>query len=282
MIAEQARRAEAFRQRHHRAPLLVLPNAWDALSARLFLAAGFEAVATTSGGLAWSLGYPDGEQAPWEAVVAATARIVRVAGAAPVTADIEAGYADTPAALMRSVAEIIGTGVVGINLEDGVPGDHAAPLRPLPAAAERIGAAREAARRAGVPIVINARTDLYLRPGADEAARFAETVARGKAYLAAGADCVYPIGLTDSATIGRLVQALAAPVNIILRPGAPAVAALAQLGVARASTATSLTLAAMAAIRASAEALREGGRIEPPAGMPTHADAQRLFARAAG
>ena len=275
--SEQAHRAEAFRRRHHRAPLLLLPNAWDALSARLFVAAGFEAVATTSGGLAWSLGYPDGEKAPWHEVVAATARIVRVAGTAPVTADIEAGYAETPEAVMRSVGEIIGTGAVGINLEDGIPTNHAAPLRPVAEAAERIRAAREAARSAGVPIVVNARTDLYLRESADEAARFAETVARGRAYLAAGADCVYPIGLRDPATIGRLVKELAAPVNIILRAGAPFVAELAELGVARASTATALTLAAMAAIRGTAAALRETGRIEPPTGMPTHAEAQRLF-----
>lgn len=276
--SSQADRAEAFRQRHRRAPLLLLPNAWDALSARLFVAAGFEAVATTSGGLAWALGYPDGEKAPWPEVVAATARIVRVAGAAPVTADIEAGYAGTPEALVRSVGEIIAAGAVGINLEDGIPGDHQAPLRPVEAAAERIRAAREAGRRAGVPIVVNARTDLYLRPSADEAGRFAETVARGRAYLAAGADCVYPIGLVDPATIGRLVEALAAPVNVILRPGAPAVAELAALGVARASTASSLTLTAMAAIRRDAEALRESGRVAPPAGMPSHAEAQRLFA----
>ena len=275
--SEQAHRAEAFRQRHHRAPLLLLPNAWDALSARLFVTAGFEAVATTSGGLAWSLGYPDGEQAPWPEVVAATARIVRVAGAVPVTADIEAGYAETPEALMRSVGEIIAAGAVGINLEDGIPRDHAAPLRPVAEAAARIRAACEAARNAGVPIVVNARTDLYLRPSADEAARFAETVARGKAYLAAGADCVYPIGLRDPATIARLVRELAAPVNIVFRVGPPFVAELAALGVARVSTATSLALAAMAAIRRDAAALREEGRIAPPAGMPTHAEAQHLF-----
>ncbi|HZU88692.1 MAG TPA: isocitrate lyase/phosphoenolpyruvate mutase family protein [Stellaceae bacterium] len=276
---EQAERAEAFRRRHHRAPLLLLPNAWDALSARLFLAAGFEAVATTSGGLAWALGYPDGEKAPWNEVVAATARIVRAAGAAPVTADIEAGYAETPEALMRRIGEIIAAGAVGVNLEDGIPGNHAAPLRPVTAAAERIRAARAAAQSAGVPIVVNARTDLYLRESNDEAARFAETVERGKAYLAAGADCVYPIGLRDPATIGRLVEALAAPVNIVIRAGAPSVAELAELGVARASTATSLTLATMAAIRGAAEALRATGRFTPPAGMPTHAEAQRLFAQ---
>src|ERR1700676_5514147 len=105
----QAQQAELFRNKHRGPALLLLPNAWDAMSARVFVAAGFDAIATTSGGLAWSLGYADGEQAPWSEVVAATARIVRVAQV-PVTADIEAGYGETPDAVMVSVAEIIQAG----------------------------------------------------------------------------------------------------------------------------------------------------------------------------
>src|SRR6201998_1930818 len=104
--AEQAQQAELFRNKHAGPQLLLLPNAWDAMSARVFVAAGFDAIATTSGGVAWSLGYADGEQAPWNEVVAATARIVRVSRV-PVTADIEAGYGETPGSVMRSVAEII-------------------------------------------------------------------------------------------------------------------------------------------------------------------------------
>src|SRR6266853_5788974 len=196
----QAQQAELFRNKHRGPALLLLPNAWDAMSARVFVAAGFDAIATTSGGLAWSLGYADGEQAPWSEVVAATARIVRVAQV-PVTADVEAGYGETPDAVMVSVAEIIQAGAVGVNLEDGTP-RGAVPIRSVADAAERIRAAREAARAAAVPIVINARTDLYLRNIGDEISRFEETVERGKAFLAAGADCVYPIGLRDSATIG--------------------------------------------------------------------------------
>jgi len=107
--AEQAQQAELFRNKHRGPRLLLLPNAWDAMSARVFVAAGFDAIATTSGGVAWSLGYADGEQAPWREVVAATARIVRVARI-PVTADIEAGYGETPDAVMRSVSEIIEAG----------------------------------------------------------------------------------------------------------------------------------------------------------------------------
>ena len=112
--AEQAQQAELFRDKHRGPRLLLLPNAWDGMSARIFVAAGFDAIATTSGGVAWSLGYADGEQAPWKEVVAATARIVRVARV-PVTADIEAGYGETPDAVMRSVSEIIEAGAVGIS-----------------------------------------------------------------------------------------------------------------------------------------------------------------------
>jgi hypothetical protein len=193
--AEQAQQAELFRNKHRGPRLLLLPNAWDALSARVFVAAGFDAIATTSGGVAWSLGYADGEQAPWDEVVAATARIVSAARV-PVTADIEAGYGETPDEVMRSVAEIIKAGAVGVNLEDGTLRGPV-PIRSLVDAADRIRAAREAARAAVVPIVINARTDLYLRNIGDEASRFDETVERGRAYLAAGADCVYPITLRD-------------------------------------------------------------------------------------
>jgi len=275
--AEQAQNAAAFRSRHRGPALLLLPNAWDAMSARVFVADGFDAIATTSGGVAWSLGYADGEQAPWSEVVAATARIVRVAGV-PVTADIEAGYGETPDAVARSIAEIIGAGAVGVNLEDGTP-RRPVPIRTVADAADRIRAAREAASSAGVPIVINGRTDLYLRNIGDDASRFDETVERGRAYLAAGADCVYPIGLSDPATIGRLVKALRAPININVRAGLPSVAELEALGVARASTASQVALMAMSMTRQVAEDLRTTGRFDKLAPAMAQAYAQRLFTR---
>jgi 2-methylisocitrate lyase-like PEP mutase family enzyme len=274
---EQARKAELFRNKHRGPPLLLLPNAWDAMSARIFVAAGFEAIATTSGGVAWALGYADGEQTPWDEVVAATARIVRAAQV-PVTADIEAGYGDTPDAVMKSVAEIIQAGAVGANLEDGTP-RGAVPIRNIADAADRIRAAREAARAAAIPIVINARTDLYLRNIGDEAARFDETVERGRAYLAAGADCFYPITLRDPPTIARLAKALAAPININVRAGLPDVAELEALGVARASTASAVSLMAIATTRQVAEELRRTGSFDILAPAVTQADAQRLFGR---
>jgi len=273
--AQQAQQAEAFRNKHHGPPLLLLPNAWDAMSARIFVAAGFEAVATTSGGVAWALGCADGEQTPWAEVVAATARIVR-AVQVPVTADIEAGYGDTPDAMMNSVAAIIRAGAVGVNLEDGTP-RGAAPIRSIADAADRIRAAREAARAAAVPIVINARTDLYLRNIGDEKSRFEEAVERGKAFLAAGADCFYPISLRDPATIGRMVKTLAAPININVRAGLPSVAELEALGVARASTASAVSLMAMSLTRRIADELRTTGRFDTLAPTMTQVEAQRLF-----
>jgi 2-methylisocitrate lyase-like PEP mutase family enzyme len=274
--AEQARRAELFHGMH-RGKLLLLPNAWDATSARIFEAAGFAAIATTSGGVSWALGHADGEQAPWDEVVAASARIIR-AVSIPVTADIEAGFGATPGAVMNSVAEIIRAGAVGVNLEDGTP-HGATPIRAVADAAERINAAREAARAAGVPIVINARTDLYLRNIGEDAMRFGEAVARGKAYLAAGADCFYPIGLRDPATIGNLVKALAAPININVRAGSPSVAELEALGVVRASTASQVALMAMTTTRQIAQELRATGRFDALAPAMTQAEAQQLFAK---
>jgi 2-methylisocitrate lyase-like PEP mutase family enzyme len=273
----QTQLAEHFRARHRRKPLLLLPNAWDPISARLFAAAGFDAVATTSAGVAWALGYPDGQQAPWTDVVAATARIVRTVQL-PVTADIEQGYGETLDQLAQSITDIIGAGAIGINIEDGTKRAEA-PLRSLDEAVERIRAVREAARAAGVPIVMNARTDLYLLNLGEERERFEESVRRGKAYLAAGADCVYPIGLVDPRTIGDFVEAVAAPVNIIARAGLPSVTELGRLGVARVSTATGLTLLAMAGIRRSAEELRTSGRFDLLAEGMKHGEAQQLFSR---
>ncbi len=279
--AEQAIKAELFREMHRGPRLLLLPNAWDAISARIIVAAGFRAIATTSGGVAWALGYADGEATPWDEVVAATARIAR-AVAVPVTADIETGYGETPEAVGRSIGDIIAAGAVGVNLEDGLKADSvkggAPPIRSLEDAAARIGAAREAARAAGVPIVINARTDLYIKNIGDDESRYVEAVARGRAYLAAGADCVYPITLRDPSTIRRLTKALDAPVNINVRAGSPNVAELEALGVARASTATAIPLMAMGLVRQLAEQLRATHRFDALNPAMTHAEAQQLLA----
>jgi 2-methylisocitrate lyase-like PEP mutase family enzyme len=275
--AEQASKAEAFRALHRGPRLLLMANAWDASTARLFEAEGFAAVATTSGGVSWALGYPDGEAAPWDEVVAQTARIAR-AVSVPVTADIEAGFGETPETIARSIADIIRAGVVGVNLEDGLR-SGSPPIRSIEDAAARIRAAREAARAAGVPIVINARTDVYIKHIGDDASRFDEAVARARAYLAAGADCFYPITLRDRDTIGRLVQAVKAPININVRAGYPSVAELEALGVRRVTTATQLTLVALAAIRRVARDIKTTGRFDAIDPAISHPEMQQLVAR---
>ena len=274
-IAAQFAKAQLFRHMHDRASVLLLPNAWDAASARLFARAGFSAVATTSAGLAWSLGYADGEQAPLDDVLAATARIARAVDL-PVTADIESGYGATPDAVAETVRAVIATGAVGINIEDGL---HASgQLRAIDDAVARIRAARTAADQAGVPIVINARTDTYLRPfGDNPALRLDETVRRGRAYFAAGADCLYPIGLADAVTLDALVRALDAPINVTARPGLPTMTELAHLGVARVSTATRLATLALSAVDTALRQLRASGRFDGLESALGHADMQRMF-----
>lgn len=272
---DQVSKAELFRRLHNRTRTLLLPNAWDAMSARLFEHAGFEAIATTSGGVAWALGYRDGEDAPRDEIIAATARIARAVDV-PVTADIEAGFGSTPEYVADTVKAIIAAGAVGINLEDGThrAGD---PIRNVDEAAARIHAARSAANEAGVPVVINARTDLYLLEIGDEQQRFDAAVQRARAYFANGADCFFPIGLGDPIKLAALVRALDMPVNVIVRPGSASIAELERTGVARLSTATSIACATMGFVENLAQQLHEAGMFSSPVRIFTHAEAQALF-----
>ncbi len=276
-MSDQARLAEAFRARHHRAPPLLLPNAWDGASARILAAAGFDMIATTSAGMAWALGYADGEAAPWSDVLAATRRVVRAARGRPVTADIEAGYAATPDALAARMTEVIRTGIVGVNLEDGSPGEPARVLS-LDKATVRLRAARAAATAACVPIVINARIDLFLPSRGRDLSRFDEAVARARAYLAAGADCLYPIGLSAPEAIARFVAAVEAPVNIMAQTGAPPLQQLGELGVARISTASAIAVAALETTERIARELHATGRFDRLDSRLTYRDIQKLFA----
>ncbi|WP_236789069.1 isocitrate lyase/phosphoenolpyruvate mutase family protein [Amycolatopsis sp. GM8] len=213
--------AAALRALHVPGSPLVLPNVWDAGTARLVEEAGFPVVATSSVAVATSLGYPDGEQAPVDEMFAAAARIAR-AVEVPVTVDAEAGYG-LPAPEL--VDRLLATGAVGCNLEDT---DHAqGRIRPLAEQAERFAAVREAA---GDALVINARIDLFLR--GDQQQVLPEAIERAKAYLAAGADCVYPIAIRSPEVLAELVKAVhPAAVNANRLPGAD----LASLGVARVS-----------------------------------------------
>lgn len=275
-VAAQSERAKTFRSMHDRRKVLLLPNAWDAGSARLFAQRGVAAIATTSGGLAWSLGYADGEQAPLADVLAAIARITRVVEL-PVTVDIETGYGDAPEAVATTVKAVIAVGAVGINIEDGQPGHG--PLRPVEQAAARVRAARAAADASGVPIVINARVDNWMQSdGSSADARLDDAIRRGKAYLDAGADGIFPIGLNDRACLGVLVQALDAPINVAAGVGMPDLAELGELGIARVSTATRLATLALGAADHALRGVLASGRFDGLVADFTYADAQRLFA----
>jgi 2-methylisocitrate lyase-like PEP mutase family enzyme len=272
---EARRAAEAFRSMHH-GEMLILPNAWDALSARVFEEAGCRAVATTSAGVSWSLGYPDGERVPWAEFLGATRRIARSLSV-PLTVDLESGFGASPEELAERVREVIAAGAAGINLEDSREHrSHA--LWPLESAVQRVAAARAAADAAGVPIVINARTDFYLHPPGWHAVPFAEVVQRCRAYLSAGADCVYPIGLADIHLIGQLTAELRAPVNIMGRPGSPTLPELRSAGVARVSTATGPALLTAGVLLDSIVKLKETGSCEHFASPFTYPRMQQLFA----
>jgi 2-methylisocitrate lyase-like PEP mutase family enzyme len=238
--------AEQLRALHHGPPILVLPNAWDAASARLFEAEGFPAIATTSAGVAAALGYPDGGVVPSREMIEAVARIVR-AVKVPVTADIEHAYAATPDAVAEVVLRVIAAGAVGINLEDYVPG--ADQLEPLALQVGKITTIIKAATKAGVRIVINARTDVFLRGLGAPDARLGIAVERGKAYLAAGADCVFVPGIHDRETIGAVVGGIGGPVNVLAVEGTPPISELEALGVARVSLGAGPMLAALAVVR---------------------------------
>jgi 2-methylisocitrate lyase-like PEP mutase family enzyme len=252
-VTDQQNRANLFRSLHTGDAPLLLVNAWDAASARIVEAAGSRAVATTSAGVAWSLGARDGDALGRDRAVALVARIV-AAVSVPVSADIEAGYGATPEEVGSTVRAIIDAGAVGVNIEDAGY-DGAGPLRDIDDQCARLAAARAAADGTGVPLFLNARIDTYLRG----AGGVEETVARAGAYLAAGADGVFVPGVVDPGPIAALVAAIPAPVNVLAGPGAPAVPELAGLGVARVSLGSSVAQAAYAvAQRAAVEALSTG------------------------
>jgi 2-methylisocitrate lyase-like PEP mutase family enzyme len=248
-------KAERLRALHVPGRPLVLPNAWDPGSAKIVAAEGFPAIASSSAGVAFSLGYPDGEVIPRADMMHAVRRIA-AAVTLPVTADVEAGYGPEPKDVGHTVQDLLGAGVVGGNFEDSSEAAGGA-LFELDLAVARIAAAKKAAKDAGIPFVVNARTDAFMRvKGADAA--FAEAVKRLNAYRKAGADCLFAPFTADPGVIGRLVKALDGPLNIILQPTIT-VAEMAKLGVARISLGGHLARAALATTRRAARELREHG-----------------------
>lgn len=245
-----AERARLFRSLHRTDRPLALANAWDAASARLIEAAGAPAIGTTSAGVAWALGCPDGDALPRERALDLVARIV-AAVEVPVTADIEGGYGPDAEGVAQTVTEVLAAGAVGVNIEDGT--------RPPAELAARLTAARDAAGRAGAELFVNARVDTYLLGLGDPADRLAETVRRARRYADAGADGVFVPGVADADTLGALAAQVPVPLNVMAGPGTADVAALGALGVARVSLGPGVAQAAYATVRRAARELYGSG-----------------------
>jgi len=269
MTTTQKDRARAFHALHHGGRILVLPNAWDAASARIFELAGAPAVATTSSGLAASLGYPDGERIPCELVLGAVRRITATV-AIPLSVDFERGYAESPAQVAANVQAVIDAGAVGINLEDG--------SSPPDLLCAKIAAARESAGRAGVELFINARTDVYLRDLAVDGDAVAEVGRRAGRYRAAGCDGLFVPGLSDGSEIEAIAAAIRPlPLNVMLVPGLPSNERLHRLGVRRLSAGSAIAQAALARVGRLADDLLAGRAEELFADSADYGEINRLF-----
>ena len=256
-LRSQRQKADRLRELHLGPDILVLANAWDVVSAKLFESMGFPAIATSSAGVAAVLGYPDGQQITLAEMADAVKRIA-ASVSAPVTADMEAGYGENEESAVVTVTATIRAGAVGLNLEDGTR----QPSRPLIDSnmqIRRIYAALSAAHDQGVPVVINARTDAYWQSPGDETARVAETISRGNAYLEAGADCVFVPGAIEPRLIEYLCREIRGPVNILAVRGTPSVQQLKQMGVARVSVGSGMARAALGcAARCAQELITKG------------------------
>jgi 2-methylisocitrate lyase-like PEP mutase family enzyme len=255
--ADLQSRCDLLRSLHRPGAPLLLPNAWDVATARAVVAAGFPVVATTSGGVAATLGYEDHEGAPGDEMLAAAARIARGVDV-PVTVDAEAGYGMEPADLVGALRSM---GAAGCNLEDS---DYAAgTLRDPDRHAEWLRAVREAAAEDDYPLVINARIDVFLHPflaGAGPGTQdelVAEALRRASAYLEAGVDCVFPITLWETDALRRFMSDVRGHVNVVRLPQAPSLAELAELGVARVSWGILLHGDAMARFEDQLSSLQE-------------------------
>ncbi|MCM6774681.1 isocitrate lyase/phosphoenolpyruvate mutase family protein [Nocardia sp. CDC159] len=275
----QQKKAETFRQLHADG-VLVLPNAWDAVSAALVAEAGAAAVATTSAAVSWAAGRGDGQNLTREQMIERV-REIAAAVAVPVTADVEGGYGPAPEDVAATVEGVIGAGAIGVNLEDSRrPGG---PLFDIAEQTARLRAAREAAARAGLPqLVINARTDVYLFGIGAPEGRFDDVVARAAAYAEAGADSLFVPGLLDLDALRELSGKSPLPINVMTGPGAPAVSELAAAGVRRVSLGPVVALAAYERVRTAARELLTEGTYNALAGALDFGAVEALLARPAG
>jgi 2-methylisocitrate lyase-like PEP mutase family enzyme len=258
MSSIQSEKAEFFRSLHEaRNKILVLPNAWDVASARLFENMGFSAIATSSAGMLVSLGYPDGEDIGRESFLSAIKRISSVLSV-PLSVDSVSGFGSTPEEIAITIRGLIESGAVGLNIEDF---DHKTKkLFPVEKQLEKLKAIKSVGKSMKTPIVINARTDALRYAKGGDAEKFDEAVRRANSYRDAGVDCVYPMGLTEKAAISKFVKSMDNfPVNVMIRNGLPTIKELQELGVARVSFGPSASYATMGLLkRISREVLEKG------------------------
>lgn len=250
----QQTKASLFYELHYNDKMLVLPNIWDPLGALLLESIGYPAIATASAAVSYSNGYNDGEQTPFDDVLR---NLNKIAGSVnvPVTADIESGYANTNTDLRGNIRRLINTGIVGINFEDS--DKQSGLLLPVEIQSERIKLVRKVADESGIRLFINARTDVYIKgSGFDDNGKLLETINRGRAYIDAGADCIFPIAVKQIDHIKQLISNLKVPINILAIPGVPDLKVLNEIGVARVSLGPGFQKIAVRAMKNVAERLR--------------------------
>lgn len=263
MTTTQQNAATQFFEMHQGPSMLVLPNAWDAGSALLIEKCGAKSIATTSAGVAWSHGYPDGDLLPLTlltATISAISRVIRV----PLTTDMEGGYSSDPAIVAQTAAAVIDSGAVGINIEDGADTPDLL--------ARKIEAIKDVASRSSVNLFVNARTDVMLRQLVPQPQAVDEVVKRAKRYADAGADGIFVPYIVNAADIKRVAEEVRLPLNVLARPGLPAAAELQRLGVRRLSAGSGIVqhlygrtqvLASGFLAEGSSEPMYEGAMLYP-------------------
>lgn len=261
--------ASTFRQLHDNTTPLPLPNAWDAGSARLIEALGATAIATTSAGFAWALGYPDGRMLPFDEVVASVRRIFRVLNV-PLSVDIENGYSDDPKTVADHVMRLVDLGIAGINIEDG--SDPASLL------ALKIEAIRNVVVNSGSDLFINARSDVFLANLGEKTKQPEESIVRGNLYASAGADGLFLPALVQSSDIEAIVGATRLPLNVMAVPGLADSATLGKLGVRRLSAGSGISQVVLGKAKSIAQNFLESGRSEVFSDHPLpYSEIQNLF-----
>jgi 2-methylisocitrate lyase-like PEP mutase family enzyme len=274
MNKSHEKKTSLFRQLHEGPSILVLPNAWDVASAKIFAALGFPAIATTSSGIANCLGYADGENISLDEMLFMIKRIINAVDV-PVTADIEAGYTNDTKELSRTIASVISLGVVGINLEDSSGSNE---LVDVNVHTEKLRTVRDAASSCGADLFINARVDVYLREVGEREGRLRNTIDRAHAYKAAGADCIFIPGVADERIISSLVKNIPGPINILAVANTPPTEVLEKLGVARVSTGSGpMRACATLTRRIGQELLDQGTYSSFTQGAMTYKEMNSLF-----